>query len=514
MKEKKIIIVGGGMGGLCAAIALAGRGLQVTLLEAAPTVGGKLREVDVGGAKIDGGPTVFTMRWVFDELFAEAGVEWPDTLTLDRANILARHAWSDGAQLDLFADIRQSADAIGEFSGKAEAQRFLRFAKNAGEIYRILESPFLRSSRPSLVKMMRSVGLGGLKTRPFSKLWNALGDHFTDPRLIQLFGRYATYCGCSPYLAPATLMLVAHVEMEGVWLVRGGMYRLAESLRATGERLGVTTRTNTAVTKIVTKGNAVVGVETAAGEHLSADAVLVNADASALAAGFFGPDVASVVDGVPPNNRSLSALAWTLVADVSGLDLLRHTVFFNRDYRREFTDIFDRSKLPSEPTVYVCAQDRGAQDQEADEPAKATGPERLLMIINAPPTGDRPTFDRLEIEQCQERSIEHLSRCGLNVTVDPAASLVTSPIEFDQLFPGSGGALYGMANHRTNASFNRPDSRTKFRGLYLAGGSVHPGPGVPMAALSGRLAAQAILNDFTSTGRSTRGVTLGGTSTR
>ena len=509
MPDGHVVIVGAGSGGLAAALTLAAKGVGVTVLERAAKPGGKMREVDVGTARIDGGPTVFTMRWVFEELFDEAGLSFSDSVPLTPAQTLARHAWSDTERLDLFADIHESADAIGAFSGADEARRFLTFADNARSIYQKLEGPFLRSPKPTLFSIITHLGLGGLQIRPFTTLWRALQNHFTDPRLIQLFGRYSTYCGSSPFLAPATLMLIAHVELDGVWLVDGGMYRLTEALEKAATGLGAEFRTNSPVAEILIEGGKASGVKLENGEAISADAVIVNADATAIGAGRFGVAAARAVEPIQPHERSFSALAWTLHAETSGFDLLRHTVFFNREYAREFDDIIERQSLPGDPTVYICAQDRPASG-----PLAMNGPERMLMVINAPPTGDNPTFDQAEIERCQERSIRRLSDCGLTVRVNPQASIMTTPIEFDRLFPATGGALYGRANHRADASFRRPDARTTIEGLYLAGGSVHPGPGVPMAAMSGRLAAKALLSDFASTRRSRPAATAGGMSMR
>ncbi|NBB82328.1 MAG: CrtD protein, partial [Alphaproteobacteria bacterium] len=172
--------------------------------------------------------------------------------------------------------------------------------------------------------------------------------------------------------------------------------------------------------------------------------------------------------------------------------------------------IFRHRRKPEEPTVYVCAQDRG------DEPAAAPdGPERLFCLINAPAVGDRPgAFDETEIARCRERTLSLLARCGLHLTPDPAATVATTPRDFDRLFPATGGALYGQVSHGWKASFERPGARTRIPGLYLAGGSVHPGAGVPMATLSGRLAADSLLADYASTRRSVRVAMPGGTSTR
>jgi hypothetical protein len=202
----------------------------------------------------------------------------------------------------------------------------------------------------------------------------------------------------------------------------------------------------------------------------------------------FSADVQRAVDPVKPAKRSLSAIGWTLKAKTDGFPLVHHSVFFGHDYPEEFDAVFQRSSYPSDPTVYICAQDRADTGGLAD-PDKA---ERMLMVINAPPNGDQNP-DQSEMEQCMERSLARLEACGLKVDVEPAMSVPTGPEGFNRLFPATGGALYGRANHSPFASFQRPDNRTKIPGLYLAGGSVHPGPGVPMAALSGRLAAARIV---------------------
>lgn len=511
MPSDRIVVVGAGVGGLVAALELAAAGCDVTVVERAAAPGGKLREVTVGGAGVDSGPTVFTMRRVFEEIFAAAGSSLSDHLTLRPAQTLARHTWGQTQSLDLFADLERSIDAIGSFAGAAEARGYRQFCAAARRIYTTLEEPFIRAAASSPFGLVRAVGLRGLadlwNIRPYASMWRALGEYFHDPRLRQLFGRYATYCGSSPFLSPATLMLVAHVEREGVWLVDGGMQRIAVALAALGERHGAKFRYTTVATEILLDGGKTVGLRLANGECLAADAVVVNADVAAIADGRLGSTLARVVAPVPPARRSLSALTWSMVAEAGNFPLLRHTVFFSTDYAAEFEDICRRGRLPAAPTVYVCAQDR------ADDDARR-GAERLLCIVNAPATGDFRQFNSSEIRQCEESTFAQLERCGLHLKRSPESTRITTPQEFDRLFPATGGALYGRASHGWMASFQRPGSRTRIAGLYLAGGSTHPGAGLPMAALSGRLAAAALLADHVSTSRSRTVAMPGGTSTR
>jgi 1-hydroxycarotenoid 3,4-desaturase len=491
MRDKHALVIGAGVGGLAAALALAVRDVRVTVLERAAAPGGKLREVLAGDARIDAGPTVFTMRWVLDELFDEAGAAPEERLRLRQAHLLARHAWSAGEQLDLFADPARSEAAIGAFAGLAEARRFRAFCSRARQIYATLDTPFLRAPRPSLARLVRGAGLQSLwQLQPFATLWHALGGYFHDARLRQLFGRYATYCGSSPFAAPATLMLVAHVEQDGVWLVEGGMQRIAQALAQLAARHGATLRCGAQVSELLLRGGAIAGVRLADGECVRGDITVCNADAGALAAGLLGADARRAVRPVPPAARSLSAVTWALFAAARGFPLVRHNVFFCADYRAEFRAIFGDGRLPASPTVYVCAQDRGDQD------GGGNGPERLLCLVNAPPLGDRRRFAPDEVERCASRAFGLLERCGLHLQRDARHAAVTTPNDFEALFPGTGGALYGRAAHGWRASFQRAGVRSRIPGLYLAGGSVHPGPGVPMAALSGRLAAQAALVDM------------------
>lgn len=506
-RARRAVVVGAGVGGLVSAIELARRDFEVVVLERAARVGGKMRQVNVAGQSIDAGPTVMTMRWVFDEIWNSAGGSLDQDLTLKRADLLARHAWGPDKPLDLFADIDRSVEAIAAFAGKSEADGYRRFCKYAQDIYNTVREPFLRSERPSLASAMAAFGTLGLqnvmKIDGHRMMWNALKDYFNDPRLLQLFGRYATYCGSSPYLAPASLNVVAHVERDGVYLVEGGMYKVAEALVRLAERLGVTIRCGEHVHEIAVSGGRVSGVKLGSGEMVHADVVVCNGDPAAIAEGFFGANTKKAVPSPAP--RSLSAMTWTFVAEPEGdYPLVRHNVFFSRDYAKEFRELFDGRVLPSEPTVYVCAQDR---DDQGHAPP---GPERFLILVNSPANGDRNSPSTSEIQRCEKAAYSLLNRAGLGFPRFTAPPVVTTPIEFERMFPATGGALYGPVSHGMTSPFNRATSRTKIPGLYLAGGAAHPGAGVPMAALSGRLVAKAVDEDLASTSRLRETVMRGG----
>lgn len=490
MSRKKVIVIGAGMGGLSAAIDLTRTGHDVTVVEYAPGPGGKMRELNVGGVPINSGPTVLTMRWVFEELFENAGVSLEDRVNLVPLDLLARHAWSEEEVLDLYADPNRSAEAIGDFAGAQAAQGYWAFRDRVREIYETLEDTFLRSPLPTPIGLVRrSGGLSSLlKISPFETMWREIGRYFDDPRLRQLFGRYATYTGSNPFAAPATLMLVAHVEMAGVWTVGGGMLRLAEAMAELASEQGASFRYGSRVNEIVVSRGRARRVLLETDEAIDADAIVFNGDSAALAAGHLGADVRSAAPAVARTARSLSALTFSMRATARGFPLVSHSVFFGRDYECEFRELFEKRSLPSDPTVYLHAQDRST----AEPPS---GNERIFAIVNAPADGDQRAFAAEEIEGAVERAHATLRRAGLELDVHDRE--ITHPNDFDQRFPGTGGALYGLATHGSKTTFKRPPSRTKVKGLYLAGGTTHPGAGVPNSTLSGRLAARAVREDLT-----------------
>jgi 1-hydroxycarotenoid 3,4-desaturase len=506
-KTDRIVVIGAGLGGLACAIRLAHAGCDVTVLEAASTPGGKMRTVPSAAGPVDAGPTVMTLRPVFEALFDDVGTQLEDHVTLHKETILARHWWSDGGTLDLHADPEASQQAVRSFAGDRAGNEFAAFSAQAKALYQAFEGPMMQAADPALGRLTKHV----LKTPllipamgPLSTLASSLNRRFTDPRLRQLFGRYATYVGGSPYAAPAVLGLIWHAEAQGVWRVEGGMHQLARALDALATSLGATFRYGARVTRIDSQSGRAAGVHLADGTRIPADAIVFNGDPRALTLGALGQAPQNAVSDTGTKPRSLSAQVWSFAAEADGHDLVHHNVFFADDPKQEFEPLA-QGRQPDHATLYICAEDRGTGKTPE-------GPERFEIILNAPPVpATGPTLpDEQEFLQCQTTTFPRLAQMGLHFSDMPGRESLTLPRDFETLFPGSAGSLYGRSPHGLMAAFQRPRARTALPGLYLAGGGAHPGAGIPMATLSGKHAAAAILTDLASTSTSRATDTRGG----
>src|SRR6056297_3846595 len=502
----RAIVVGAGIAGLAPAARLAHAGLDVQVFERHPTPGGKMRTLPTPAGPADTGPTVLTMRPVFEELFGSLGERLEDHVDLVRQPVIARHFWPDGSQLDLFDDHEANIRAINDFAGATGAEQFRRFTARARDLFDGFDAPMMQAPTPSLAGLSAHVAANPrLITRmaPLSTLARLLERSFDDPRLAQLFGRYATYVGGSPYHVPALLALIWQAEAAGVWAVEGGMHELARALEALANSKGVQFHYDADVSDVMVDAGRATGVRLTDGTIHTANTVVFNGDPRALATGLLGKPATSVAPQTKRIPRSLSAEVWAFATTPTGPDLAYHNVFFRDQAKPEF-DAIAQGLLVPDPTLYICAQDRATG-------AAPPSVERFEIIANAAALTDMQSPE--EFSRCQTRSFQTLAKFGLTFDPTPQKPALTTPQGFDTLFPATAGSLYGQSPHGTTAAFQRPTARTPIKGLYLAGGGTHPGAGVPMAALSARHAAEAILSDRTSTSRFRQTDMHGGTST-
>jgi 1-hydroxycarotenoid 3,4-desaturase len=506
-----VVVIGAGMGGLSAALRLAHAGARVTVVDRHATPGGKMRRLPSAAGPVDAGPTVLTMRAVFDALFSDVGAATSDHVTLIPEPLLARHFWPDGGRLDLWDNREANRAAIAGFAGARAAAEFDAFSDRAERLFAGFEGPVMAAPRLDAAaltaRVLRDPGLLRAMA-PGRSLRALLRATFSDRRLAQLFGRYATYVGGMPGQVPALLALIWQAEAGGVWRVRGGMHALARAIADLAQANGAGFILGTGAAGIETRAGRVAAVVLDDGRRLPAAAVLFAGDPRALHRGLLGPRAAGAVArrGVEP--RSLSAWVWSFAAAPQGVDLAHHNVFFAADPDSEFADLA-AGRMPDAPTLYICAQDRGS-----DAPAPS-GPERFEIIQNAPPRDAAPMDETEERDACHRKCFPTLARFGLTFGPRPGtdSAVLTTPAGFAALVPGSAGSLYGRSPAGPLASFLRPTARSRLPGLYLAGGGAHPGAGVPMVAISGRHAAAAIATDLALTSTCPPTAMPGGTST-
>ncbi len=489
---KSVIIIGAGIGGLSAAIRLAVQGISVTVLEQSDAAGGKMREVRAEGFRWDTGPSVITMRPVLEELFAAGGRRLDDELALAPVEPLTRYFYEDGVVLDATRDRAAMAERIGRID-PADAHGYAAYLDHAEFLHRVTGPLFVYGPKPSLADLAKFNPLDALRIEPFSPLSESIARRVRSPHVRQLLGRFATYVGTSPYLAPATLGVISHVELnEGVWYPRGGVYTIARALEGLARSAGADIRLNTDVQRIIVRDGRATGVLLAGGETLAADAVLANADSARVYNRLLPQEVAPAKRAQRLGLAPASCSGFMLLLGVAREhpQLAHHNIFFSRDYEREFADIFERDVPPAEPTVYVSISSK--TDPEDAPP----GCENWYVLVNAPPLG--VAFDwRTQARAYRDVVLEQLKRFGIDLAPHIVVERMVTPLDIEAGSRSWRGALYGELFDSPWVAFRRPGSRAgDIKGLYLAGGTVHPGGGVPMVMLSGKLAANAILADL------------------
>jgi phytoene desaturase len=487
-----IVVIGAGVGGLSAAIHLAAAGRRVVVLEQAGQVGGKMGEFRHAGFRWDTGPSLITMRPAFEGLFAAAGRRLEDYLDLQPVEPITRCFFADGKTLDLSRELPRLLEQLAQF-GPAEAEGYLAFLAYAARLYRITSPIFIYDQPPRLSSLRRVSPADALRFDGLRTMSQAIAGFVRSPNLRQVLGMFATYVGASPYLAPATLNVIAHVELnQGVWYPRGGVYRIAQAFARLAEELGVEVRTACRAQSILIRDGRACGVRLASGEELPAAAVVANLDVAAVYERLLPPE--------PRFQRRLRALqraepscsAFVMLLGVRGEhpQLAHHNEFFSADYRREFEQIFRQGLPPDDPTIYVSITSK-ATSQDAPP-----GCENWFVQLNVPALSAAWDW-RQRADEYAARALGLLARRGVDIRRQIAFQKLLTPLDLQELTGAQRGALYGASSNNRWAAFRRPHNRCPdLRGLYFAGGTAHPGGGVPMVALSGKVASQLLLQDF------------------
>jgi len=489
--RKSVVVVGGGVGGLAAAIRLAAAGHEVLLLERSGRVGGKLARHRAAGFSWETGPSLLTLPGVFDELLGLAGTSLAAACRPVRLDVTCRYHFADGSSFatrDDPADTRAEVESLSPGSGPA----WDRWRRRAGRVWSTAERTFFAGpieDPMALMGRMRSP-LDLLAIDPLPTLHQRAARTFADPRLVQWACRYATYAGSDPWRVPATLGCIPHIEQAyGCWALLGGLATLADALEAAATALGASVRTGAEVAAVLCDGpgGRVTGIRLVTGEVVAADVVVADVDAAHLYTDLL-PDPGGR-RRVRAAGRSTSGFVLLLGASgrTEGLD--HHSVLFSADYRQEFADIA-AGRPPSNPTIYICAADR------TDPRAAPPGSESLFVLVNVPSDEDGSSaWDQGRADAYATRILGVIDRRGLDLRRRLVHQELITPADLAVRHRAVGGAIYGTSSNGRRAAFTRPANRGRRPGLYLVGGSSHPGGGLPLVALSAKIAAAMIEAD-------------------
>jgi len=505
----RVVVVGAGVGGLAAAARLAAAGLAVTVLERAPVVGGKLGSVRHGAYVFDTGPSLLTLPAVFRQLFDATGGPLDEALELQAIDPGLTCHFADGVTVTLpGAGPAAVATRLGQAFGEEAGEQWRALMARAARIWALTREPVLGSPIAGvrdLLPLARQLS-DIREVAPFTTLRGLGRRTLTDPHLRTLLDRYATYSGSDPRRAPAALVTVPYVESAfGMWHVAGGVHQLGLAVAARAAAAGAQVRTGTAVVEVLTGGGRVRAVRTGDGDVLPAEAVIVNADATCL--------YRDLLD--PPGRRIAHAAVRRLQAAVpsfSGFSLLlalrgrtpglgHHTVVFPADYDAEFAALFARRPVPvSDPTLYLCSP--------ADPRMHPVDGEAVVVLVNAPrhaePTADGQPPGTVNwraagvAEGYAERLLDLLAARGWPLRQRRLWWQWRSPADLADATGAPGGAIYGSASHGPRGAFLRAANRSPVPGLYLVGGSAHPGGGLPLVAMSAAIVSRLVRADLAS----------------
>jgi len=487
--EKRCAVIGAGLGGLSAAIHIALKGITVDLFERSAVTGGKAGELRHGRYRFDTGPSLLTMPFVIESVFTAAGEDMKKYLTVRPLESHCEYFYPDGTRITAHADPAVFADEARRRTGESPdaLKKYLSYCKN---IYDLTAELFLFNDFHEASTFRGNVPVKTLlnlrKIDSMRSMHRANRAFFRDSRIIQLFDRYATYNGSDPFQAPATLNIIPHVEYNmGSFIVMEGIHRIAEALTELALKVGITIQRETPVEAIITEKRRVTGIVIAGKQHFY-DIVVSNADVNSTYEALLGDTTSRPASKYRKMTPSSSAMVWHLGVKTRSGNLGIHNILFSKDYRKEFNELFTAKTCPEDPTVYIYISSKFKPDDAPEDG------ENWFVMINAPCDSGQ---DWAALKDLSRERVMDKIRAMTGIDIERAVDFerVTAPPDIERTTLSRRGSLYGISSNTRSAAFLRQRIRSKeYKGLYFCGGSAHPGGGIPLVILSGKIAGDLV----------------------
>ena len=488
MNEKKsAVVIGSGIAGLAASIRLAVKGFHVTVFEAGSEPGGKMGEKTILGYRFDTGPSVFTMPHLIDELFELCGKNPRDYFNYSKLDPVFNYFYEDGTVINAAHGVEKFAEEIA-LKTSEKKETVLNYLAACETKYKLTHKVFLERSLHKPGNYLNYETLNGIvnfrKIQAFKTMNDANHKQFKDPRVVQLFNRYASYNGSNPFHAPATLNVIPFIEIGmGAYFPEGGMYAVIASLFKLAQEQGVEFKFNTMVTGIITANGKATGVRTSETAY-SFDVVISNMDVFNTYQDLIPDASKPKLTLRQPKSSSVIVFYWGMMKTFSQLGL--HNIFFSRSDKEEFNYVFEKNRIFADPTIYLNISSKA---NTADAPE---GCENWFVMVTVPNNSGQD-WDRF-VRQTKRNvlaKLETFLKTDLKSLIGCEAILDPRRIESET--SSAFGAVFGNASNSPYSAFLRhPNFSSKIKNLYFCGGSVHPGPGIPLCLLSAKIAIDLV----------------------
>ena len=482
-KYKTAVVIGGGLGGLSAAISLAQSGFKVSLYEKNNHLGGKLNRLEKDGFGFDLGPSILTMKPIFEKIFIRSNKNMDDYITTEQVEHQWRSFFPDNTIIDLYSDLEKMLNE-NSFLTHEDIEEYQEFLDYAQKLYDITEDGYFGMGLDSVSEILQHHGvIDTVKSFDLlSTMQSSISKHIKNQKFQDMLAYFAKYVGSSPYDAPAILNMMIYMQhKQGIWYVPGGMHHIAKGLEKLGKELGIQFHTNTEVTRLNTNQSHISSAELANGTHVHADYFISNMEVIPAYEKLLNEKQSFVKKLEKDFEPAASGLVIHLGVKGEYPQLRHHNFFFSKDSKKNFETVFHKHQLPEDPTIYLVNVNK------TDPTQTIPGHENIKILPHIPYIPDKP-FTAEEYKAFEERVLIKLEHMGLT---DLKKRIVTKdiwiPEDIQKMYYSHRGAIYGtVSNRKDNKGFKHAKESERYNNLYFVGGTVNPGPGMPMVTLSGQ----------------------------